>query len=792
MQVGLIVPRESLESLGGAARSWRSFFEVLEARPEFEPIMISETATELDCPSVLEDYARFAEIDVAGLDVVIATKYPAWMVDHPHVVIWMLHPLRGLYDLYPPGASTQDHGSTDQTLMSSVREGNAEALRELAQIVRQDPGRPEYAFPGPLVRHVVTALDHRAYRRADRVLTISRTVASRTGYFPVGLHPRAVLHPQSLDVATAEVEPGRLFTASRFDPMKRIDLIIEAVKQSDLVTELRIAGSGPDEERLRRLASGDHRITFLGVVSDAELAVEYAKASLVPFVPRDEDFGLVTLEAWAQSRPVITVSDSGGVAEMVVDGETGLVASPTGASLSEAFDVLLASPATADTLGELGEKRAADVTWDRVVAKLFRDRRRPRSTFTLRQNVGPRVVVVSSEEVGPGRHGGQIRSSELWGSLRADVRFVSLGSPTAREEETRISANAIESVVPRTVDHLMAERQLSDEVGLQVIDVVADQLQHLTPKFSRLLGRELADADVAVLSQPYLSATALSMLPSTALVVYDAHNVEASLKETLLSHSASARSLFDDVVGLEARAVEAADLVVTVCERDRDDLEDRYGQLASSIVIPNGARVHAIAFVPPGRRTALQARLLDGLGAKEASALALFLGSWHPPNIAGAHQLLDEVEAGFGHGNGHSNLHLMLAGGHARALDPARLPRRVHSLAVLGHARKKTLLSSCVVALNPVTTGSGSNLKLVEYLAAGCSVVSTEFGSRGFDDLRDAITIGEPGALVAAATEVARDPRGNDRRARLGRVLVERAYDWSRLSMSLEAELNLQ
>jgi glycosyltransferase involved in cell wall biosynthesis len=90
---------------------------------------------------------------------------------------------------------------------------------------------------------------------------------------------------------------------------------------------LRIAGTGPEETRLRRMAEGDARIEFLGELSNDDLWREYARARALLFAA-DEDFGMVPLEAQACGRPVIaygaggsleTVNGAWSAAEATVD-----------------------------------------------------------------------------------------------------------------------------------------------------------------------------------------------------------------------------------------------------------------------------------------------------------------------------------------------------------------------------------------------------------------------------------------------------------------------------------------
>jgi glycosyltransferase involved in cell wall biosynthesis len=129
------------------------------------------------------------------------------------------------------------------------------------------------------------------------------------------------LYDREADVIHPPVETSR-FTASHHDdgyflivsalvPYKKIDLAIQAVNKSG--DELVIAGSGPEEQRLRRIAGPTVR--FLGWQPDDRVRDLYAKCRALLF-PGEEDFGIVPVEAMASGKPVIAFG-KGGACETV-------------------------------------------------------------------------------------------------------------------------------------------------------------------------------------------------------------------------------------------------------------------------------------------------------------------------------------------------------------------------------------------------------------------------------------------------------------------------------------------
>ena len=62
--------------------------------------IVGQVSPERNLREVLESYLAFARLDLGAYDCVISGKYPAWMAPHPDHRIYMLHRLRGLYDVY--------------------------------------------------------------------------------------------------------------------------------------------------------------------------------------------------------------------------------------------------------------------------------------------------------------------------------------------------------------------------------------------------------------------------------------------------------------------------------------------------------------------------------------------------------------------------------------------------------------------------------------------------------------------------------------------------------------------
>jgi glycosyltransferase involved in cell wall biosynthesis len=277
------------------------------------------------------------------IDLLIGLKFPAYLIPHPHKVLWILHQHRSAYDLW-------NHPLNDLILSSN----------------------------GAEVRNIIHTADKQLIPEAKAVYTNSRNVSKRLKSF-CNIDSIPLYHPpQGAEHFFCEVQQEYLFFPSRIWPVKRQSLALEALSKTTQPVCIYFAGTAdsPDyEKEIRNMALNmgvQDRCRWLGNVSEQEKIELYARCLGVVYPPVDEDYGYVTLEAMLSSKPVLTCSDSGGVLEFVRHKETGLVAEPTPESLAAQMDELWTRRKEAQKLGETGKMFYKDlgISWDNVVRKL--------------------------------------------------------------------------------------------------------------------------------------------------------------------------------------------------------------------------------------------------------------------------------------------------------------------------------------------------------------------------------------------------------------------------------------
>lgn len=279
------------------------------------------------------------------IDMCIGLKFPAYYIPHPNKVIWALHQHRQAYDLY----------NTD---FSNLKE---------------DPLSKQ-------MRQVIYNADNMYLPEAKRIYANSENVAKRMRRYN-GIESTPLYHPcPDMDKFYCGEYEDYILMPSRINITKRQKLAIEALAYSKSNIKIYLVGKADNEIVKDELVAFikerhlENRVRFFDYVTQEEKLKLYANARAVLFIPLDEDYGYITLEAMAASKAVITAKDSGGPLEFVVDNSTGMVVQPTPQEIAKAIDSFADSSAQAMQMGKSAKQRLdeMEITWENVVKELTR------------------------------------------------------------------------------------------------------------------------------------------------------------------------------------------------------------------------------------------------------------------------------------------------------------------------------------------------------------------------------------------------------------------------------------
>ena len=278
-------------------------------------------------------------------DLMIGLKFPAYLVPHHHKRIWLLHQFRQAYDLWDAGQSNIPNSSR-----------------------------------GREIRQAIIEADNHCFPDCEKIFA-TRLVANRLRYYN-GFDAEIMMAPPNDPEIFVGGDCGDyVFCGGRINAAKRQHLAVEAMRFTRSNVKLIVAGPADtpaDAERLQdvveRYELKDRVHLDLGFLPRERIAKYVNEALACVYLPVDEDsVGYVTMEAFLAAKAMLTVSDSGGLLDIVHDGDTGLVVQPDAQSLAAAMDWLTNNSNMTIEMGK--EARLCwsgmNVTWQATIERLL-------------------------------------------------------------------------------------------------------------------------------------------------------------------------------------------------------------------------------------------------------------------------------------------------------------------------------------------------------------------------------------------------------------------------------------
>jgi glycogen(starch) synthase len=393
---------------------------------EYPPVLVGGLGRHVDALS--------RELAAAGHDVVVASRQPTGTdaVTRPTALDQVGPALRVLRVAEDPpllefpqdllawtlgwqhaavrGALTQLHGWTPEVVHAhdwlaahaAITLAEAGEVPLVATVHATEAGRGGGRLESP-VQQQVHSVEWWLARRADALITCSAAMRDEVEVlFGPSLAPVQVIHngiaphdwtvaPERTAAARTRWAPGGaplLVHFGRLEFEKGVADLLAAlprIRARHPGARVLVVGTGTQRDALveqaRALGLAD-AVELAGYLPDADLAAAVAASDAVVLPSRYEPFGIVALEAAAAGAPLV-VARSGGLAEVVVDGETGLSFPPRDvAGLADAVGRVLDDPLSAHRRAARARARlATDFDWTDVAARtadVYRTaRRRP-------------------------------------------------------------------------------------------------------------------------------------------------------------------------------------------------------------------------------------------------------------------------------------------------------------------------------------------------------------------------------------------------------------------------------
>lgn len=388
-----------------------------------------------------------------------------------------------------------------------------------------------------------------------------------------------------------------------------------------------------------------------------------------------------------------------------------------------------------------------------------------------------KVTIVDMQPITPAIGGGRQRLLGLYHALGDSVEATYVGSydwPGESFRDQWLSPGLREICVPLSDAHHAAARDSAQRMaGRTMIDLEFCGQAALSPDYLKAIRQHAAEADVVVFSHPWAYPLLRDSLRPEQLVVYDSQNVEAVLRTSLHDDLPQADPILSAVAKLEYDLCHAAGLVLACSHDDRDTFHRLYEVEWDKLrVVPNGISVFQQRVPSAGERTEVRAEL--GLSAQP---LAVFLGSDYGPNNEAARFVVEELALAL------PKVVFAIIGSCCQSLPLNGLPRNVRVLGAVSEEAKQQWMRAADIAVNPLTRGSGTSIKMFDFMAAGLATVTTEIGCRGIVHSGEKpFEVVPIAGFVDTVQRLSTDTARREELAKRARSVVENFYAWERIS----------
>ncbi|QOV23036.1 glycosyltransferase family 4 protein [Anabaenopsis elenkinii] len=396
-----------------------------------------------------------------------------------------------------------------------------------------------------------------------------------------------------------------------------------------------------------------------------------------------------------------------------------------------------------------------------------------------------RVTVLDMQPIDPPIGGGRLRLLGLYHGMGECLPTTYIGSYDWEGEKYRhhrLSKTLEEIDIPLSEQHFVECAKLQSRLGGKtIIDSCFNLLGHHSSEFVETAKSKVAESDIVIFSHPWVYPLVKdSLRHPSQLVVYDSQNVEGLLRTSLLDDGGLGTEIAQNVVSIEYALCHNCDLILACSQEDRELFNKLYNIPFSKIaIVPNGVFTDKIPYVSGSQKKIAKKKLNLG-----DTPMAIFMGSSYLPNIEAARFIIDELAPAL------PNIHFAICGGVCDQFSNGELQQRnitnVILTGFLKESEKLNYLAASDLAINPMFSGSGTNIKMFDFMAAGLPVISTPIGARGILQLKNpTIHICNENEFINGIQKVLQDHDYAKSLSQSARNLVEKKYSWEKISSNL-------
>jgi glycosyltransferase involved in cell wall biosynthesis len=371
----------------------------------------------------------------------------------------------------------------------------------------------------------------------------------------------------------------------------------------------------------------------------------------------------------------------------------------------------------------------------------------------------------------PPSSGGELRYYYIYKEL-SRYYDITLLSPTFSHHRwgvMRHSKTFREYRIPKTGMHEHLHKTIRKEkIGLETSALECALSARFPNTYHEAYLRLYQKADVIIHESPYVLDYDLFFGFDDKPRVYNSYNCESFLVRQMWS-GPHAEKYRDYIRYLEKRLVLGSDVVFSTSGEEKNIFIREFGIDGRKVAIASNG-------INPEEGDHDVKRRIYG-------EKALFIGSAHPPNVEAVNFILDELSKKC------PCIDFFIAGNCCDIFNGKGNPN-VFLLGKIDEKKKKELFRQADIAINPMFSGSGTNLKSLEFLSSGIPLISTGVGVRGLD-LVDGkhFVLAERDNFAATLNKLSKKTTQLQGIARNGQMYINKNYSWKKIVCHIHRRL---
>ena len=328
------------------------------------------------------------------------------------------------------------------------------------------------------------------------------------------------------------------------------------------------------------------------------------------------------------------------------------------------------------------------------------------------------LTILDMQPITPQLGGGRIRLAGLYHNMPKDLKVTYIGSydwQGERAKDNMIYENLREICIPLSAEHFKENEKLTKKSEFNAIDMMFNQFGFLSNDYLEVVKTHIYKSDIIIFSHPWVYPLVKNIIDQKEqTVIYDAHNHEGLLRYELYQSfdNPTAKMIMKNVVTIEYELSKVSDLILTCSVEDSNYFAEIYSLPKDKIkLIPNGVFFEEI-------------NQYQKTSNKSNKKKALFIGSNYAPNVEAVRFIIDEVAPK------NPEIEFIIAGGVCSVFSK-KCAKNIKLLGRFKEENKTKILHNADIAINPMFSGSGTNIKMFDFMAANLPIISTSVGARG-------------------------------------------------------------